>query len=239
MPEHSTLVATAQQLEHIGLIAARQVESGQRVGLGSGRAAQAFVRMLGERVHRDGLRIVGIPTSEATATVAASCGVPLGTLDEITSLDIGVDGADEVDPDLNLLKGGGGDLLREKVIASMAVRWVIVIGEEKLVPHLGARFPVFIEVIPFALPAVTRAVTAMGAVVETRRRPDGGIYLTDNGNPIIHAVFGPPPHYLKNPTELNQRLHHIPGIVDTGIFLRMAHEVIVAKFDGTVDHRKR
>ena len=239
MNQPPTPVATPQQLEQIALRAAQTIRPGQCIGLGSGRAAHAFVRALGQRIHTDSLDIVGIPTSDATAHVAYDSGVPLGTLDKITALDLAVDGADEVDPNLNLLKGGGGDLLREKLIASMAARIIILVGQEKLVPRLGAKFPVFLEVVAFALPVVSRKLTAMGATVQTRRRPDQSVFLTDNGNPILHAVFGPPPHHLSDPEELDRQLHHIPGIIETGIFLNMAHEILVANFDGSIEHRRR
>lgn len=239
MNKTPTPAATPQQLDQIAERAAQLIRPGQRVGLGSGRAAHAFVRALGRRIHSEALPIIGIPTSEATAQVARDSRVPLGTLDEITALDIAVDGADEVDSNLNLLKGGGGDLLREKLIASMAARIIIVVGQEKLVPRLGTKFPVFMEVVAFALPVISRQLTAMGASVQTRRRPDGSIFLTDNGNPILHAVFGPPPHHLTHPEELDRQLHHMPGIIETGIFLNMAHEILVANFDGAIQHLRR
>ena len=239
MNQPPTPAATPQQLEQIACRAAQLIRPNHRVGLGSGRAAHAFVRALGRRIHADSLPILGIPTSEATAAVARHSGVPLGTLDTTTALDIAVDGADEVDPSMNLLKGGGGDLLREKIIASMAARIIILVGQEKLVPKLGAKFPVFMEVVPFALPVVSRRLSAMGATVQTRLRSDGTIFLTDNGNPILHAVFGLPPHHLNNPEELDRQLHHIPGIIETGIFLNMAHEILVANFDGSIEHLRR
>ena len=239
MNQPASPAATPQQLEQIAWRAAQLIRPGQRIGLGSGRAAHAFVRALGQRIRAETLHVVGIPSSESTAQLARSSGVPLGTLDEITALDIAVDGADEVDPNMNLLKGGGGDLLREKLIASMATRIIILVGQEKLVPRLGAKFPVFLEVVTFALPVVSRKLTAMGATVQPRLRPDGNIFLTDNGNPILHAVFGPPPHHLGNPEELDLQLHHIPGIIETGIFLNLAQEILVANFDGTVEHRRR
>ncbi|NNM88657.1 MAG: ribose 5-phosphate isomerase A [Phycisphaerae bacterium] len=239
MNQPSAPTATPQQLEKIAMRAAQMIRPGQRVGLGSGRAAHAFVRALGQRIHAESLNIVGIPTSEATAQVAHNSGVPLGTLEQINILDLAVDGADEVDPNLNLLKGGGGDLLREKLIASMAARIIILVGQEKLVPRLGAKFPVFLEVVAFALPVISRKLTSMGATVQTRRRPDGSLFLTDNGNPILHAVFGPPPHHLNDPEELDLQLHYIPGIIETGIFLNMAHEILVANLDGSIEHRRR
>ncbi|HTV49051.1 MAG TPA: ribose-5-phosphate isomerase RpiA [Phycisphaerae bacterium] len=233
-----TTSATPEQLENIGAIAASLVQDDQAVGLGSGKAAQAFVRMLGKRIAQTKMSIVGVPTSEVTAQVARQAGVPLTTLEDVSELDIAVDGADEVDPHLNLLKGGGGDLLREKVVASIARRLVIVVGQEKLVPRLGTRFPVFIEVVQFAMPAVIRTLSTLGASATPRRRPDGALFLTDNGNPLLHAKFDPGQPPLSNPAELEKTLHSITGVIDTGLFIGMAHEALVARFDGSVERLK-
>jgi ribose 5-phosphate isomerase A len=235
MQQNTITAATPEQLDHIGAIAAALVQDDQAVGLGSGKAALAFVRMLGKRRTQTKLRIVGVPTSEVTARIAREAGVPLTTLEHVSELDIAVDGADEVDPKLNLLKGGGGDLLREKVVASIARRLVIVIGQEKLVPRLGSRFPVFIEVVQFAMPAVIRTLASLGATASPRRRPDGSLFLTDNGNPLLHAQFNTEFRRLDDPAELEKSLHGITGVIETGLFIGMAHEAIVARFDGGVD----
>ncbi|HMD55418.1 MAG TPA: ribose 5-phosphate isomerase A [Phycisphaerae bacterium] len=234
----TTTAATPEQLEKIGALAASLIQDDQAVGLGSGKAAQAFVRMLGKRIAETKMRIVGVPTSELTAQVAREAGVPLTTLDDVSELDIAVDGADEVDPHLNLLKGGGGDLLREKVVASITRRLVIVVGQEKLVPQLGTRFPVFIEVVQFAMPAVIRTLSTLGAVATPRRKPDGGLFLTDNGNPLLHAKFDAAPKLLHNPAELEKTLHSITGVIETGLFIGMAREALVARFDSSVEKLK-
>ncbi|MEI8195435.1 MAG: ribose-5-phosphate isomerase RpiA [Phycisphaerae bacterium] len=228
-------VATPAQLEKIGVLAAGLVNQGDRVGLGSGRAALAFVRALGQRVRTEKLHIVGVPTSLLTKQVARESGVPLQTLEQTEALEIAVDGADEVDPEFHLIKGGGGNLTREKVIESLAKRLIIVVGQEKIVDHLGTNFPVFIEVIEFARPAVTRKLAALGGAVTQRRHPDGSVFLTDNQNPYLMVRFGPPPHHIQNPASLEQTLRRLPGVVETGLFIDMADEIIVAKFDGTVD----
>lgn len=232
-------VATPEQLHTIGTMAAALITHGQAVGLGSGRASHAFVRMLGKRVRESGLDIVGIPTSESTARLAREVGIPLGSLNDISQLDIAVDGADEVDPKLNLTKGGGGDLLREKVIASIARHYVVVVGEEKLVDHLGLRFPVFVEVVEFAMPVVIRALVKLGAVVTPRMTSEGQLFRTDNGNLLLHARFDPSDAQLRDPEKLDRTLHSIPGIIETGLFLNTADEILAANRDGTVRNLRR
>src|ERR1035437_9116823 len=177
--------ASPEQLDHIGALAAEMVRPGERVGLGSGMAALAVVRALGARIRAGRVQALGVATSLLTEKVAREAGVPLATLDQVEALDIAIDGSDEVDPALNLIKGGGGNLTREKVIASISKKLVIVVGEEKLVSRLGTIFPVFIEIIEFARPVVTRKLQAMGAHVEQRMNPDGSVFLTDNGNPYL------------------------------------------------------
>jgi ribose 5-phosphate isomerase A len=232
--------ASPEQLESIGIRAAGMIHDGDRVGLGSGKAALAFVRALGKRIHAEKLRIRAVPTSLLTEQVARDAGVPLATLDQIDALDIAVDGADEVDPHLNLTKGGGGNLTREKVIASIAKRFVIVVGEEKIVPRLGTAFPVFIELIEFARPVVTRKLQAMGAQVTQRMNPGGIPFLTDNQNPYLHCHFPKgAADPLVNPLALDLKLHQTPGIVETGLFIAMATEVIIARFDGTITIQSR
>ena len=230
-------IVPPEQLDQIGRLAANMVRDHDRVGLGSGRAALAFVRALGRRVQDEKLQVVGVATSLLTEQVARECGVPLASLEVTEALDLAVDGADEVDPLLNLTKGGGGNLTREKVVASIAKRLVILVGEEKIVEHLGTNFPVFVEVIEFARPTVTRKITAMGGIVTPRLNPDKTLFLTDNNNPYLHCRFGPPPHYLHDPAALEQVLGMIPGVVETGLFINMTDELIIARFDGTIERR--
>jgi ribose 5-phosphate isomerase A len=235
--------ASPEQLEKLGDHAASLVNNGDRVGLGSGRAALAFVRALGRRVQKENLRVIGVPTSLLTEQVAREAGIPLATLHEIDTLDIAIDGADEVDPQFHLIKGGGGNLAREKVVESIATRLVIVVGEEKVVQHLGTSFPVFIEVIEFSLPVVTRTLQNMGATVHQRKNKDGTPFITDNGNPYLEAHFHAAPStggstLIPDPAALDHQLHHIPGIVETGLFINMADEVLVAYADGRIEHRR-
>ena len=187
------------------------------------------------------MSIVGIATSLLTEQVARDAGIPLATLEQIETLDIAVDGADEVDPHFNLIKGGGGNLAREKVTESIAKRLIIVVGEEKLVQQLGTSFPVFIECIDFAKPVILRKLSAMGASVIERKNPDGSPFLTDNGNPYLEAKFhthGPGSSALiQDPAALDRTLHAIPGILDTGLFIHMADEILIAHATGQIEHR--
>jgi ribose 5-phosphate isomerase A len=232
-------VASPEQLEKIGALAALEVKANDRVGLGSGRAALAFVRSLGKRVREEKLGLTCVSTSLLTEKVAREAGITLSTLAQVTALDIAVDGADEVDPQLNLIKGGGGNLTREKVVESIAKRLIIVVGEEKVVQRLGTNFPVFVEVIEFALPMVIRKLQAMGGSVERRKNADGTNFLTDNNNPYLHVRFGPPPHYLDDPGRIDHDLRVIPGVLETGLFVGMASEAIVAYADGRVETKRR
>lgn len=198
------------------------VPDGAAIGLGSGRAAWAFIGLLGEHIQAGRLRVRGVPTSEDTARVAADHGVPLVGLDEAGELAVTVDGADEVDPGLNLVKGYGRALVREKVVAAASRQLVILVGREKLVSRLGARGRLPVEVVPFAAPLCRRRLAALGlmpALWEQNGRPG----VTDNGNHILDCATGPIP----DPARLEADVRAIPGVVGTGLFLDMASAVLV------------
>ncbi len=197
------------------------------VGLGTGRAASAFVRGLGVRI-RAGLRVRGVPTSRATARLAGSLGIPLVGFDEVSSVDLAVDGADEVDPDHHLIKGHGGALARERVVAAAAARFVVLVGPEKLSPRLGAKRSVPVEAIPFAAPQARRALERLGAEARIRTEADGKPFVTDNGNFLLAASFGG----IADPSSLHRRIREIPGVLDSGIFTGMAGQVLVEGRDG-------
>ena len=192
------------------------------IGLGTGRAAAGFVRELGERV-RNGLAVRAIPTSRATESLASSLGIPLIGFEEAAAVDLAVDGADEVDPDLNLIKGHGGALVRERVVAAAASRFVVLVGPEKLSHRLGAQRSVPVEAIPFAAPQVRRALERMGAVAEIRIESDGNPFVTDNRNLLVNASFGE----IADPAALHREIRDIPGVLDSGLFAGMADEVLV------------
>jgi ribose 5-phosphate isomerase A len=191
------------------------------IGLGSGQAASAFVRALGQRV-RQGLNVRAVPTSDATASLATELGIPLTTLEEVEHLDLAVDGADEVAPNLDLIKGLGGALVREKIVAAAAQRLIILVGSEKLVPRLGARGILPVEVIPFGLTLCRRRLEALGLASRPRHK-NGSLLVTDNHNHILDCTVG----VIDNPVQLEQSIRVIPGVVDTGLFLGMADTVFV------------
>ena len=207
-----------------------EVEPGMKLGLGSGRTAEHFVRLLGARV-RAGLNVVGVPTSAQTARLAVAEGVPLTTLEAEPVLDLVVDGADEIDPQLRLIKGGGGALLREKIVASAARRMIVVADRSKLVKALGA-FPLPIEVVAFGIGATRRqidkAVARLGLAGAVALRHAGASpFVTDGGNHILDASFG----LIPDPDRLAATLKEITGVVEHGLFIRLATSAIIADGD--------
>ena len=208
------------------------VEPGMRLGLGTGSTARHFVELLAERV-RGGLHIIAVPTSETTRRDAQRLGVPLTTLDETPALDLTVDGADEIAPDLSLIKGGGGALLREKIVASASARMVVIADASKWVAMLG-RFPLPIEVVPFGLAATRAAVEAAAAAAHCPgpalvREAAGGLpFVTDCGHWILDAALG----RIADPGALADRLARIPGVVEHGLFIGLAQTAILAGPDG-------
>jgi ribose 5-phosphate isomerase A len=212
--------------------AVQLVESGSVVGLGSGSTASYAIHFLAERV-RTGLKIVGIPTSQNTKNLAEQLGIPLTTLEEHPAIDIDIDGADEIDPQLNLIKGGGGAQLREKVIASASKRFIVVAESAKLVPRLG-KFPLPVEVIPFAESLIKIRIAALGAVVSLRAGAGGQPYVTDEGHHILDCNFGE----IDNPAGLSRELYDIPGVVEHGLFIGMAEMAFVGKDGGVVQVKR-
>lgn len=214
-----------------------RVRDGMTLGLGTGSAAERFVRALADRV-RAGLRVRGVPTSDRTAALARSLGVPLVPLADALPIDVTVDGADEVDPHLDLIKGYGHALVREKVVAAASRELLILIGPgnaaEKLVGTLGQRGRLPVEVVPFAVPLCLRRVAALGHPAAVVTDPAGGPRVSDNGNHLIELRVGP----LPDPAGLERELCAIPGVVGTGLFLGMASAVIIER-DGAVEVRER
>jgi ribose 5-phosphate isomerase A len=198
------------------------VKDGMVVGLGTGSTATFAIHFLGEQV-RDGLKIRGIPTSRASAELAQSLGIALTSFDEVDHTDVTIDGADEVAPGLALIKGGGGALLHEKIVAAASYRLVIVADEHKLVQRLG-RFPLPVEVIPFAAGSVKRKLEALGANPVLRAGQDGSAFITDEGNHIFDCHYGE----ILDPAALAQTLKSITGLVEHGLFLGLASVAIVA-----------
>ncbi|MCS6827804.1 MAG: ribose 5-phosphate isomerase A [Caldilinea sp.] len=212
-----------------GEYAVRFVESGMVVGLGTGSTAIHAVRRIGAMVRNGELRnIVGVATSSATLQEAMALGIPLLSDDLPREIDVTIDGADEVDPAFNLIKGGGGALLREKIVAQASRRLVIVVDERKLSPQLGVKWPVPIEIMRFGYTSQVRHLASLGAQVNLRTTADGTPYVTDNGNWIVDCNFGP----IDDLEALAQRLGARAGLVEHGLFLNMATDLVVAGDNG-------
>jgi ribose 5-phosphate isomerase A len=207
------------------------VRPGMKLGLGTGSTARHFVDLIGEAV-KGGLDVVGVPTSDATFHQAKALGVPLTTLDEIAELDLTIDGADEIDPALRMIKGGGGALLREKIVAASSRRMVAIADATKRVARLG-RFPLPVEVVPFGLASTRRRVeraaasVGLGGAIELRRR-DGAVFVTDGGHYILDCAFAAIP----DPDALSRALDAVPGVVEHGLFIGLATTVIFAGANG-------
>jgi ribose 5-phosphate isomerase A len=197
------------------------LSDGDVIGVGSGRASAAFTKLLGERV-RAGMRVRGVPTSQAAAELMQQVGVPSASLDEVDELAVAVDGADEVDPNLDLIKGYGRALVREKIVAASAKKLVILVGADKLVAVLGTRGKLPVEVLPFALPLCVRRLRTLG-LAPVPFEKDGRLFQSDNGNAILDCGTGP----IARPAELEAAIRAIPGVVGTGLFLGMAGVVLV------------
>jgi len=208
------------------------VQPGMRVGLGTGSTARHFVELLGARV-REGLTITAVPTSETTRADAERLGIPLSTLDETPELDLTVDGADEIAPDLAVIKGGGGALLWEKIVAAASARMIVIADDSKWVPVLG-RFPLPIEVVPFGLAATRRAIEAVAVAAGCpgpavlRRTREGHPFVTDSGHHILDASLG----RIADPKALAAGLVRIPGVVEHGLFIDLVKAAIIAGAEG-------
>lgn len=219
-----------------GEAAAALVEDGMRVGLGTGSTTAFALKALGHRIKEDGLSIVGTPTSFAAEQLARAVGIPLATLDDLEALDIALDGADEVAPTLDLIKGRGAAHTREKIVASLAKRFVVLADPSKLVTQLGTKSPVPVEVVPMAATPVMRALERLGATPQLRmgQQKDGPV-ISDQGLWIVDAHF----EAITNPDSLNHQIHAIPGVLDHGLFIRLATDVLIGSPDGNVQHMQR
>lgn len=216
MSGSANIMANEAEKELAGRAAAKLVRDGDVVGLGTGSTAYFAVVAIGERV-KAGLKIVGIPTSDATAELARKLGIPLTTLDEHPEIDITIDGADEVDPHLNLIKGGGGALLREKIIATASKKMVVVADSAKIVKALG-KFPLPVEIIPFARTVLKKRITSLGASCKLRMKSNGSVFVTDEGHHILDCSFGK----ISKPGETARVLSEMPGVVEHGLFIGIA-----------------
>jgi ribose 5-phosphate isomerase A len=225
-------MANDQEKEAAARASLQFVQDGQVVGLGTGSTAAYFIKLLGEQVKK-GLRIRGIPTSVRSRDLAQSLGIPLTTLDECQEIAVTVDGADEVDPQLRLIKGGGGALLREKIVASATQQLVIVADASKQVQKLG-RFPLPVEVIRFSQALVAKKIVALGADVQLRMDGAGQPYITDENNHILDCRFGE----IADADLLARELSDMPGVVEHGLFIGMASVVLFARGPEIVELRR-
>ena len=222
------LSATDQLKQAAAIASAAQLENGMVVGLGSGSTARLAVAAIGQRVH-EGLRIVGVPTSEQTAEQARGLGIALATLGEYPQIDVAIDGADEVElGTLNLIKGGGGNQLREKIVAVASARFLIVVDEGKIVSQLGSRAKVPVEVAQFGWQATARHLTKLNGKPELRLGAEGQPFVTDGGNFILDCGFGA----IGSASELQRELDSVVGVVEHGLFIGMASQVLIGSADG-------
>ena len=214
--------------------AVEHIEDGMIVGLGTGSTVEYALRKLGTLV-RDGLKIKGIPTSVHTKRIANEEGIPLTTLEENPVIDVTIDGADEVDSNLNLIKGGGGALTREKIIAFNSNKVIIVVDDSKIVKCLGIDFPLPVEVVKFGWPATKKTLEEFGCTVDLRKVMGEEPFITDNGNYILDCEFV----RIDNPEELHANLNNIPGVVENGLFIGLADEIIVGGKQGVLTLDKK
>jgi ribose 5-phosphate isomerase A len=208
------------------------IRDGQIVGLGTGSTAKFAIEGLGRRV-REGLSVKGVPTSIATERMAREFGIPLVDLNEAGPIDITLDGADEVDPDFNMIKGGGGALTREKLVALASAKRVILVDETKLVSKLGQARLLPVEVLPFSWTLSARLLTGLGCVANLRRHA-GIPFVTDNGNHILDCAFGP----IEDAAALEKRIKLLPGVIECGLFVGIADTLVIG-FDDRVEIRER
>jgi ribose 5-phosphate isomerase A len=225
-PERGKCAAAARALEF--------VEDGMKLGLGTGSTAKWFVDVLAERMRAEGLRITGVPTSSRTRAQAEALGIPLATLDEAGRLDLTIDGADEFDADMNLIKGGGGALLQEKIVASASDHMVVITDPSKEVATMGA-FPLPVELVRFGSATTTRLIHDLLQSHDvtgrsmTMRQGEDGPYITDEGHYIVNLELG----RIGDPARLNAELNAIPGVVETGLFCGIASVIVVGEANGT------
>lgn len=223
--------------QEVGRAAANRVKSGSVVGLGTGSTTAFAIQFLGERLKSGELTdIKGVPTSFQASVLAKQYGIPLTTLDEIDRIDIAIDGADEVDPQKNLIKGGGAAHTREKIVDGLAEQFVVVVDSSKLVDRLGSTFPLPVEVLPMAITPVMQAIEKLGGKPELRMgvKKDGPV-ITDQGNMVLDVTF----EAIDNPAELEKTINNIPGVLENGLFVGLANVILIGEIkDGEATIRE-
>jgi ribose 5-phosphate isomerase A len=221
--------------EVAGRKASELVQSGMTVGLGTGSTVHFSIVRLAERIREEGIEVRCVPTSVDTERKARSLGIPLVGLDEVEALELTIDGADEIDARFDMIKGGGGALLREKVVASISREEAIVVGANKVVERLGSTFPLPVEVVPFAVATVERALAGLGCT-PSRRLAQGKPFATDNGNAILDCRFA---RGISDAAGMERAIASIPGVVESGLFVSLAHVLFIGREDGTCEVRRR
>ena len=217
----------------VGKQVASMIKSGMKLGLGTGSTAALAIEELGIRVREEGLDVTGVPTSFASERLARQHGISVSTLDETPELDLAFDGADEVDADMTLIKGRGAAQTREKIVAAQAARFVVLVDESKMVPRLGTKFPLPVEIVPMAAAPVMNVLRSLGAQPELRMgaKKDGPV-VSDQGLWILDGMFDE----ITDARNVNEILLNTPGVVDHGLFIDMATDVLIGKSDGSVEH---
>lgn len=228
------MLTNAAIKELVGTQAAELVQSGMTIGLGTGTTIEWLIKALGKKIS-SGFEIRAVSTSEASSTLAAQYNIPLIELNDAAKIQLAIDGADEIDPQLQLIKGGGGALFREKMVASAAEEFIVIADHSKLVEQLGA-FPLPVEVMMFNWKQVEKQLHRLfSKPLQLRMKKDGSPFVTDHGNYIIDISFG----QIDDASALNDALHNIPGVIETGLFLGMAHKVLIGYPDGQTEWRER
>ena len=220
--------ATTEKKRQAAEEAVAFVRNGNVLGLGTGSTVQFALEALARRIKNEGIKVWGIPTSTRTESEAKRLGIPLTSLEDHPHVDLTIDGADEIDPQLNLIKGGGGALVREKVVATSSADVIIIADDAKLVVRLGTTFPVPVEILPFSRPLVERGLRALGSTPVLRKQQNGSNYVTDNGNWILDARFP----RLDEPAKMEREITMLAGVVDCGIFTGLADLALIGTADG-------
>ena len=226
----------ANPKEVAGRAAARLVEDGMTLGLGTGSTVHFTLLAIAERIAAERIAVRGVPTSLDTESKARALGIEVVGLESVDAIDLTIDGADEIDASLDMIKGGGGALLREKVVASISAREAIVVGADKVVERLGTTFPLPVEIVPFALSTVSRALRRLGCAPQLRMRAGSTPFVTDNGNHVLDCRFE---RGIADARALERAIDEIPGVVESGLFLGLAHVLFVGNADGTCSVRER
>jgi ribose 5-phosphate isomerase A len=219
-----------------GAAAAELVQSGMALGLGTGSTVHFALLRIAERMRSEGLNLRCVPTSLDTERKARELGIPLVELDSLERIDLTIDGADEIDSDFDMIKGGGGALLREKVVAALTQREVIVVGPDKVVARLGTTFALPVEVVPFARAPVARALARLGCEPRVRKTREGAVYRTDNGNEVLDCRFS---SGIDDAAALERAIDALPGVVESGLFVGLAHTLVIGHADGRAEIRER